>query len=100
MDMNAPAPKTDPRQCLDDLLRTQANFWPAAAATSLIETWQQGLTQMNAFWTSALAPDTAADRRFGAEAWQRDPRFAPLAQSYLQFTSSVGKALDAAPLDE
>ncbi|KQV87360.1 class I poly(R)-hydroxyalkanoic acid synthase [Pelomonas sp. Root1237] len=96
--MNTPAPKPDAGQWLDDLLRTQATLWPAAA--SVIQTWQQNVAQMGAFWAAAFAPDTAVDRRFGAEAWQKDPRFAPLAQSYLQFTRSVGKALDAAPLDE
>jgi len=65
-----------------------------------MQTWQQSLNQIGAFWSSALAPDAGSDRRFGAEAWQRDPRFAPLAQSYLQFTKLMGKALDAAPLDE
>jgi polyhydroxyalkanoate synthase len=96
--MNTPQPKPDAGQWLDELLRTQAAIWPPAAA--LIETWQQSVAQMGAFWTAAFAPDTAADRRFGAEAWQRDPRFAPLAQNYLQFSSTVSKALEAAPLDE
>ena len=96
--MNAPAPKPDPSQWLDDLLRNQATLWPAAA--SVIETWQQNVAQMTTFWTTAFVPDAGSDRRFGAEAWQRDPRFAPLAQGYLQFTKLMGQALEAAPLDE
>jgi len=99
MIVNAPAPKLDAGQWLDDLLRTPAALWPAAGSAML--TWQQSLAaQMGAFWAAAFAPDTAGDRRFGAEAWQRDPRFAPLAQSYLQFTHLTGRALAAAPLDE
>jgi polyhydroxyalkanoate synthase len=96
--MNTPTPKPDPGQWLDDLLRNQATLWPAA--TSVIETWQQSVAQMSTFWTTAFAQDAGSDRRFGADAWQRDPRFAPLAQSYLQFTKLMGQALEAAPLDE
>ncbi|WP_284615129.1 PHA/PHB synthase family protein [Aquabacterium humicola] len=53
-------------------------------------------------WTSALNPAAHAptDRRFAADAWQKDPRFAPLAQGYLQLSSWMNQALAAAPLDE
>jgi polyhydroxyalkanoate synthase len=58
-------------------------------------------------WTSALNPTGAApnanapaDRRFSADAWQKDPRFAPFAQGYLQFSTLMNQALQAAPLDE
>jgi polyhydroxyalkanoate synthase len=57
-------------------------------------------------WTSALNPAATptegapADRRFSADAWQKDPRFAPFAQGYLQFSALMNQALQAAPLDE
>jgi len=98
--MNTPPPKSDPARWLDDLMRTPAAVWPGADAA--VQAWQQGLAQINAFWAAALSPgaETPSDRRFAAEAWRQDPRFAPLAQCYLQFTTLVQKALDAAPLDE
>jgi len=42
-------------------------------------------------WTSALNPGatTPTDRRFSAEAWQKDPRFAPLAQGMAQPSPAV-----------
>jgi len=98
--MNDPLPKTDPARWLDELMRTPAAVWPGADAA--IQAWQQGLAQINAFWTTALNPggQPIGDRRFAADAWRQDPRFAPLAQGYVQFTAMAQKALAAAPLDE
>jgi len=98
--MNDPLPKTDPARWLDELMRTPAAVWPGADAA--IQAWQQGLAQINAFWTTALNPGAqpVGDRRFAADAWRQDPRFAPLAQGYVQFTAMAQKALAAAPLDE
>ena len=69
-----------------------------------LDAWQQGLaqlgmSQMGAFWAPA-APASVTDRRFAADAWQKDPRFAQLSQGYLQFAAAMRSALDAAPLDE
>ena len=77
-------------------------WWTGAPA---VQAWQQGLQQMQAFWSTSLMPtatlpQAAADRRFAGDEWQRDPRFAPLAQGYLQFSSLMRTALKAAPLDE
>ena len=94
--MTGAAPKTDPNAWLDELLRTQVSLWPGAA--SVVQAWQQGLTQMTAFWTPAT--DRPADRRFAAGAWQADPRFTTLSQGYLQFGKLMEQALAAAPLDE
>ena len=67
--------------------------------------WQQGLEQMQAFWSAGLLPAApkppnpgTADRRFAAESWQRDLRFAQLSQNYLQFSTLMKSALQAAPL--
>jgi polyhydroxyalkanoate synthase len=87
------APKTDPRVWLDELLRAQGTLWPGAAAAA--QAWQQGLAQVTAFWTA-----TPADRRFAADAWQNDARFATLSQGYLQFSTLMNQSLAAAPLDE
>lgn len=83
-----------------------ANPW--WTATPAAQAWQQGLEQMQAFWSASLGPlapaagaaaKPAADRRFTAEPWQRDPRFAQLSQGYLQFSALMRNALQAAPLD-
>ncbi|WP_326536340.1 PHA/PHB synthase family protein [Pseudorhodoferax sp.] len=82
---------TDPKTLLS------ANpWWNAAPAT---QAWLQGVEQMQAFWSASLPAPPAADRRFAAEAWQRDPRFAQLSQGYLQFSALMRNALQAAPLD-
>ncbi|HSV48286.1 MAG TPA: class I poly(R)-hydroxyalkanoic acid synthase [Ramlibacter sp.] len=93
-------PPTDPTAWLNELMRTPGTVWPGAE--SAMQAWQQGMAQVTAFWTQALSPagGTASDRRFAADAWQQDPRFAPLAQGYLQFSTLMGNALAAAPLDE
>ena len=92
---------TDPKNPL-----TANPWWTAPAA----QAWQQGLEQMQSFWSASLAPvasfapaaaaaKPASDRRFAAEPWQRDPRFAQLSQGYLQFSTLMRNALQAAPLD-
>ena len=101
--MNDSKSKIDAPQWLDTLLRTQTTAWPDAAP--MLQAWQQGLAQMGAFWSAALTPAAASapaspDRRFAADAWQTDPRFAQLSQGYLQFAATLRSALDAAPLDE
>jgi polyhydroxyalkanoate synthase len=96
--MNDPQSDTDPRRWVDELLRLPGAGWIDAG--SALAAWQQGMAQMNSFWTTALAPAPAADRRFAGEAWQRDPRFAQLTQGYLQFATLARDGLDAAPLDE
>jgi len=96
--MNTPTPKVDANAWLDALMQTPGNVWPGAA--SAVEAWQQGLAQMTAFWTDAMQPTTDGDRRFAADAWRQDPRFAPLLQGYQQFSALTQKALAAAPLDE
>jgi polyhydroxyalkanoate synthase len=62
--------------------------------------WLQGLAQMTTFWADALKPGAISDRRFSAEAWQQDPRYAALAQGYLRFSQLTSQGLAAAPLDE
>lgn len=85
---------------LDALLRSPVGAFPGAA--NALQAWQQGLSQMTGFWTSGTLPgfEPAADRRFSAEAWRTDPRFAPLAYTYLQFSKQANQALAAAPLDD
>lgn len=81
---------------------TDANPW--WNATPAAELWQQGLAQIQAFWSAsavpkATPPTSQADRRFANELWQGDPRFAQLSQGYLQFSTLMRQALQAAPLD-
>lgn len=92
-------PPIDPTAWLDDLMQAPGAAWPAAEPA--LQAWQQGLAQITAFWTGALDPGAGAptDRRFAADAWQQDPRFAPLAKGYLQLSTMLSQALAAAPLD-
>ncbi len=101
--MDTPAPKTDPSAWLDELVRTSGASWPGAASS--VQAWQQGVAQVTAFWTGAFKLPGAAtaadsDRRFAADAWRQDPRFAPLLQGYQQFAALTRQALAAAPLDD
>jgi polyhydroxyalkanoate synthase len=99
--MNTPLPPQNPVAWLEELMRSPAAVWPGAE--SAVQAWQQSMAQMNAFWATTLTPgadNIQADRRFANEAWRQDPRFAPLAQGYLQFSALVNQALAAAPLDE
>jgi polyhydroxyalkanoate synthase len=98
--MTQPSSDLDASRWLGTLLRSQAAAWQDAAPA--IQAWQQGLAQTSAFWSAGFAPADApaSDRRFAAEPWQRDPRFAQLSQGYLQLAALMRSALDAAPLDE
>ncbi len=96
--MNTLSSKTQPSTWLDELMRSPGALWPGTA--SALQAWQQGLAQMTPLWTGALNPATDGDRRFAADAWRQDPRFAPLLQGYQQFAALTRNALDAAPLDE
>ncbi|MDR7149830.1 polyhydroxyalkanoate synthase [Hydrogenophaga palleronii] len=97
--MNPSPPPFDPARWLDELMRTSTSPWPLADAT--LQAWQQGLAQVNAFWTAALMPTDAAatDRRFAADPWQQDPRFASMSQAYLRFATLMQQSVDKAPLD-
>jgi polyhydroxyalkanoate synthase len=59
-----------------------------------------------AWWSDLLdglrwsSPQPVTDRRFAGEAWQNDPRFALLANSYSAHAGLLDQALLAAPLDE
>jgi polyhydroxyalkanoate synthase len=113
----------DPNRWLTDLMSTQHVMWPSldvadtstalAAATAPwtkavadVTAMQIGiLQQMAAPWLAAMGTATSAaepikDRRFGDEAWTKDPRFEAVARTYLTQTQLMQKALDAAPLDE
>jgi polyhydroxyalkanoate synthase len=46
-----------------------------------------------------MPSDPAQDKRFEAEAWQQDPRFALAAEGYLRYAQLVRGAVEAAPLD-
>jgi polyhydroxyalkanoate synthase len=90
----------DPAAWLVAMLRSPVASLPGA--TNALQAWQQAVSQMTSFWTSGTLPciEPLADRRFAADAWQSDPRFAPLAQTYLQFSKQASDALAAAPLDD
>ena len=96
--MNAPSPKVDPGTWLDEVMRTSGALWPGGATA--LQTWQQGLAQMTSFWAGAVNPAADGDRRFAADAWRQDPRFAALLQGYQQFATLTRNSLAAAPLDE
>ena len=96
--MNTPAPKAEPTAWLDEMMRTSAGLWPGAAEG--LQAWQQGIAQMTSLWVGALNPVAGDDRRFAADAWRQDPRFAPLLQGYQQFAALTRNAVAAAPLDE
>jgi polyhydroxyalkanoate synthase subunit PhaC len=113
----------DPNRWLTDLMSTQHVMWPSldvadtstalAAATAPwtkavadVTAMQIGiLQQMAAPWLAAMGtattgPEPITDRRFGDEAWTKDPRFEAVARTYLTQTQLMQKALDAAPIDE
>jgi polyhydroxyalkanoate synthase len=91
--MDKPSPQNDAGAWIDELLRAQGALW--SDPTAAMQAWQQGVARMTALWTEA-----PADRRFSADAWQKDPRFTALSKSYLQFGKLMEQALAAAPLDE
>jgi polyhydroxyalkanoate synthase subunit PhaC len=97
--MNESPPEPSPTQWLDDLMRAPGIAWPGAAEA--LQAWQQVLAQITSFWSEVQAPaaNASADRRFAADAWRQDPRFAPLTQGYLHFATLMGNAVAAAPLD-
>lgn len=75
------------------------------AAQALTALQQQWLAQMNSFWATVVAApaprdDAPPDRRFAADAWRKDPRFAALAQAYLSQVDALNKAVDATPLND
>ncbi len=79
---------------------------PWTAALDAFTKWQtESVRQLTAPWVSmwpgfsALA-EPVADRRFGGEAWSKDPRYQALAKSYLTQTDRMRKAVDAAPVDD
>lgn len=88
------------KQWFDTWAEAQAAAWPAMVPS--LQVWQQGMQQMADLWSSTLMPagQTPSDRRFASDAWQNDPRFAPLSQGYLQFAESMTRTLEAAPLEE
>jgi polyhydroxyalkanoate synthase subunit PhaC len=113
----------DSNRWLTDLMSTQHVMWPSldvadtsAALAAATAPWTKAvadvtamqigiLQQMAAPWLAAMgtatsAPEPIKDRRFGDEAWTKDPRFEAVARTYLTQTHLMQKALDAAPLDE
>lgn len=65
---------------------------------------QQFLAQAATFW-SAVATGWAdigakGDKRFAAEAWRNDPRFALLAKTYLGYSELLKNAVEDVPVDE
>jgi polyhydroxyalkanoate synthase subunit PhaC len=113
----------DSNRWLTDLMSTQHVMWPSldvadtsAALAAATAPWTKAvadvtamqigiLQQMAAPWLAAMgtatsAPEPIKDRRFGDEAWTKDPRFEAVARTYLTQTQLMQKALDAAPLDE
>ena len=91
---------SDPGAWLDAILRSPVGSLPGV--TNGLQAWQQSVSQMTAFLTTGTLPgfEPLADRRFTADAWRSDPRFATLAQTYLHFSKQATEALAAAPLDE
>ena len=62
---------------------------------------RQGLEQMASWWRlPGVSPEAPADRRFAGEAWQKDPRYAALAQGYVAQAELLDKTLLATPVDE
>ena len=62
---------------------------------------RQGLEQMASWWRlPGASPEAVPDRRFAGEAWQKDPRYAALAQGYLAQAELLDKTLLATPIDE
>jgi polyhydroxyalkanoate synthase len=78
---------------------------PASWLRTLTDLQQQGLAQAASFWAAAMPASASRDepppdRRFAADAWRKDPRFAGLAKAYLAQVDALNKAVDAAPLDD
>ncbi len=117
---STPDPLPDATAWWRDLLAQWPATLPHAAAgeTSINDAftlWQQALPNWLAlheqtlktllpWWPGApdagVSPNPAADRRFADGAWQTDPRFAALAQTYAAQAASLQQTLAAAPLDE
>ncbi len=117
MTTSTPESPTDAAAWWRDLLAQ----WPAAVPGTAGEIsdsfalWQQALPNWLAlhekamktllpWWPGAqdagVSTNPAPDRRFAADAWQTDPRFAALAQAYAAQAASLQQTLAAAPLDE
>ncbi len=112
-----PEPTPDPTAWWRDLLAQ----WPAAVPgksadlNDAFTLWQQALPSWLAlheqamrtlmpWWPGAkdagVSTSPAPDRRFANDAWQTDPRFAALAQTYAAQAENLQQTLAAAPLDE
>ncbi len=110
---------SDPHPWLQDLLTTARAPWPALDPTApakvvaaALAPWTKALADLAAVqldamqrlaapWTGgAPAPEPVADRRFAAEPWTSDPRYAAVVRTYTTQTELLRAALDAAPLDE
>ncbi len=127
MTTSTPGPLPDPTAWWRDLLAQWPGAAPGAKGdqgdlSDAFTLWQQALPNwltlheqalqtLLPWWPGALGAAAAPgyvtnqgaatpDRRFADDAWQGDPRFAALAQSYNMQAASLQQALAAAPLDE
>ena len=111
--------QSDPFDWFTDLLKSQPGvLWSGGTgggglhatknltyAASVFAQWQRDSLQLMAPWVGAVSGEGASrerisDRRFADKAWNEDPRFELMARAYVAQVNQLGKALDAAPLDE
>ncbi|MGO4152200.1 class I poly(R)-hydroxyalkanoic acid synthase [Cupriavidus sp. YAF13] len=69
-----------------------------AAARALAAWPEQALRQMSALWPAG-EPAGTADRRFAAQAWRDDPRFALAVRHYQSYATLLQGAIEQAPAD-
>jgi polyhydroxyalkanoate synthase len=63
------------------------------------------MQSMTGAWSSAMSAAGAAtapveDKRFGSDAWSKDPRFDAVRRMYLAYADFIEKAIEATPIDE
>lgn len=123
-------PTSDPQQWLTDLMKQQQAVlmpmgdttgatkaltqamapWTKAfndltqAQMKLFQTMTQPMMDFFAPWLKMVPGADAftkpiSDKRFAGDAW-KDPRFEPLARTYLATTEAMFKALESAPMEE
>ncbi len=116
-------PTTDPTRWLTDLLTEHRPLLPIGslaagpdAIAAAVTPWVSAAAELTAWQLRSLsamagsltpvwpvsdaATPSVVDRRFAADQWRRDPRYAALAKTYLTQTELMTKAVEAAPLDE
>ncbi len=79
-----------------DYVKQVTGFWTAAMGGA--NSWQ-AMGGANP-WLSASTAQDGGDKRFAGEAWNNDPRFDLIKQTYLAYSKFLGDSVEAAPVDD